>query len=246
MSELESLIAAKRSELGIASTESKSISQLMEERPVDEYRESLKSIQPIPQDPRQGLWRELVESRGKRYEGCRIGNFGAKHDSQKKAVERLAEFASKMPSMIQEGRGVLLFGSKGTGKDHLAMGLAHAAVAASKRVHWINGADMRGDVRDSTKMEDLERDYVSKLLRPDVLWISDPLPVSGVLTDAQQDRLFRVLDARYSRLKPTWVTVNVSNREELELRLGPQNADRLRDGSLAVFCDWPSYRETLK
>ena len=243
LDELDSLVKAKRAELGIVPTdEPKRV-----EAPATIVRFPIagRSICD-PVDLRPGIWRELIEVRGKRYQACRIGNFETKHDSQKKAVERLAEFASKMAEMIQEGRGVLLFGAKGTGKDHLAMGLAYAAVHAGKRVHWINGADMRGDVRDSTKMDDLERDYVSKLLRPDVLWISDPLPVSGVLTDAQQDRLFRVLDARYSRLKPTWVTVNVSSRDELELRLGPQNSDRLRDGSLAVFCDWPSYRDTLK
>ena len=112
--------------------------------------------------------------------------------------------------------------------------------------HWINGADMRGDVRDGTKSETLERDYVKRLTRPDVLWISDPLPVGGSLTEAQQDRLFRVLDDRYSAMKPTWVTVNVMSGTELDERLGPQNADRLRDGALAVFCNWPTNRKVMQ
>ena len=57
-------------------------------------------------------------------------------------------------------------------------------------------------------------------------------------------QLFRILDGRYSRRRPTWVTVNVSSRAELNERLTPQNADRLRDGALAVFCDWQTYRKT--
>lgn len=245
--DLEALVQGKRAEFGISDTTKVNAIDRMEERILAmPIREPANRPVCDPVDLRPSVWSSLVAVRGKRYQACRIGNFETKHESQRLAVERLGLFANVMGDMIDQGRGVLLFGSKGTGKDHLAMGLAFAAVSVGRRVHWLNGADMRGDVRDSTKMDDLERDYVSVLVRPDVLWISDPLPVSGALTDAQQDRLFRVLDARYSRMKPTWVTVNVSSREELELRIGPQNADRLRDGSLAVFCDWPSYRDVLK
>lgn len=246
--QLECLIKTKRDEFGIVSTEPKTLIDL-EKRilpiPTDGYCEPPRRRLASPGDLRCDMWSNLIKVRGKRYQACRIGSFSVEHESQKAAVESLLKFSSVMKEMIDQGSGVLLFGSKGTGKDHLAMGLAYSAVCVGKRVEWINGADMRGDVRDSTKLDELERDYVSKLLRPDVLWISDPLPIGGALTDAQQDRLFRVLDARYSQMKPTWVTVNVSSREELETRIGPQNADRLRDGALAVFCDWPSFREVL-
>lgn len=198
------------------------------------------------EDNRQYDWQELVKLRGLRYESCRLSTFDSPSQKQKDVIQRLTEFAEAIAERTKKGSGIILFGPKGTGKDHLMMSMARAAIGQFLKVHWVNGADMRGDVRDSTRSDDLESEYANKLIRKQILWISDPLPVSGALTDAQQDRLFRILDGRYSNLRPTWVTVNVSNREELEQRMGPQNADRLRDGSLALFCDWPTHRETLK
>jgi DNA replication protein DnaC len=200
----------------------------------------------VPEDNRNREWTYLVRARGLRYAECRFNSYSAETQKQTDVIEKLIAFGASIADHTKKGSGIILFGPKGTGKDHLMMSLAREAVIAHLKVFWVNGADMRGDVRDSTRNEELERDYASKLVKQNILWISDPLPVSGALTDAQQDRLFRILDARYSNLRPTWVTVNVSNREELEQRLGPQNADRLRDGSLALFCDWPSHRETLK
>ena len=198
------------------------------------------------QDRRQLDWNDLVKNRGLRYKQCRLSNYDAHNEKQKQVIERLTKFAECIVDHTSSGNGVILFGPKGTGKDHLMMSMAFAATANHLKVHWVNGADMRGDVRDQTRNDELEGDYASRLIRKQILWISDPLPVTGNLTDAQQDRLFRILDGRYSNLRPTWVTVNVSSRDELEQRLGPQNADRLRDGAVALFCDWPSHRETLK
>ncbi|MCC7334417.1 MAG: ATP-binding protein [Pirellulaceae bacterium] len=197
-------------------------------------------------DHRNSYWGELVRNRGLRYRDCRIETFKIANEKQSMVLEKLNKFREAMVDNANNGKGIILFGPKGTGKDHLMMGMAYAAIACRLKVDWVNGADMRGDVRDSTRNDELERDYASRLISRKILWISDPLPVSGALTDAQQDRLFRVIDGRYSNLRPTWVTVNASNRDELESRLGPQNADRLRDEALALFCDWPSHRETMK
>ena len=122
------------------------------------------------------------------------------------------------------------------------MSVALAAIKAGFNVIWQNGMDLFGDIRDAIDKGDAERALVSKLVSPDVLYLSDPLPPVGKLTDFQAAMLFRVLDGRYSRKRPTWVTVNVSSGAEMDERMGPQNGDRLRDGALAIFCDWPSHR----
>lgn len=240
LTELQASIEQKRSEL--ASFEPRRL-QLAQTVFIPKSRPEYK---PEIQDSRARDWDELVKARGLRYRDCRLNSFNATHPKQKDVLERLSAFSGLVAEHTKRGGGIILFGPKGTGKDHLIMSMARKAVGQCLRVHWVNGADMRGDVRDSTRNDDLESEYAGKLIRKQILWISDPLPVSGALTEAQQDRLFRILDGRYSNLRPTWVTVNVSNREELEQRIGPQNADRLRDGSLALFCDWPSHRETMK
>lgn len=192
---------------------------------------------------RADRWRAFIRDRGERYATCRLATFDQTHDGQKAAVKLLTDYCHEISDRIADGEGVILFGPKGTGKDHLAVALCRAAIANGKHVVWQNGMDLFGDIRDAMDKGTAERSVVSRLVAPDVLYLSDPLPPLGTLTEFQAGMLFRVLDGRYSRRRPIWVTVNVSGAKELDERLGAQNGDRLRDGALALFCDWPSYRK---
>ena len=113
-------------------------------------------------------------------------------------------------------------------------------------IRWVNGADMFGDARDLISDGGSEKDFVRRLVLPSVLYISDPVPPSGSITEFQASLLFRILDGRYSAGKPTIATVNVASRAELDTRIGSQNSDRLRDGALCVPCAWSSYRKPLE
>jgi DNA replication protein DnaC len=77
-----------------------------------------------------------------------------------------------------------------------------------------------------------------------VLFISDPgARGREAMTDFMATSLFSVIDARYRARKPTWITLNTETPQEAEFRLGTPIVDRLRDRSLRVFCDWPSWRQ---
>lgn len=192
---------------------------------------------------RADRWRAFIQSRGDRYLDCRLSNFEQECDGQKHAVASLVDYCGNLADRVADGEGVILFGPKGTGKDHLIVALCRVAIAQGKHVVWQNGMDLFGDIRDGIDKGEAERALVHRLVTPDVLYFSDPLPPFGNLTEFQAGMIFRILDGRYSRCRPLWVTVNVSTRDELDARLGPQNGDRLRDGALAIFCDWPSYRK---
>lgn len=188
-------------------------------------------------------WSGLVRERGERYANCRLATFATEHESQRSAVELLTDYCREVSDRIAGGEGLILFGPKGTGKDHLIMAIARVAILAGKHIVWQNGMDLFGDIRDAIDKGDAERALVRRLVVPDVLYISDPLPPFGNLTEFQASMMFRILDGRYSRRKPTWATVNVSSGAELDTRMGAQNGDRMRDGAIAIFCDWPSYRK---
>jgi len=114
----------------------------------------------------------------------------------------------------------------------------------SVHVHWENGMDLYGDMRDiiDNRYQTEDR-FIAGMTLPDILILSDPLPPRGSITDFQSQVLFRILDTRYRQCKPTWVTLNVRGAAEGDERLGPQLVDRLRDGALSIHCDWPSYRK---
>lgn len=185
----------------------------------------------------------FLRERGERYASCTLKTYEAKTAKQIAAVENLVRYRDELSERIANGEGLVLYGPKGTGKDHLLVAMARAAILSGYHLLWVNGMDLFGEARDRMDSGDSERALVSRHVAPDVLYLSDPVPPLGNLTEFQSSLMFRILDGRYSRRKPTWCSVNVSKGAELETRMGAQNVDRLRDGALAIHCDWPSFRE---
>jgi DNA replication protein DnaC len=193
-------------------------------------------------------WVRLRERLGKRYADCKLSTFVLSEDEadkrqQMKVVDSLRSYAEQMPKHIGSGKGIILFGPKGTGKDHLLSAMMAHACWLNFGVAWRNGMDLYAERRDAISAERLERDLIQDMTQPDVLAISDPVPPSGVLTEGQMEFLFRIVDARYRQCKPIWVTANFMEGKEAETRIGPQVVDRLRDGALALHCNWTSYRK---
>lgn len=191
---------------------------------------------------RDECWKRLLRLRGDRYRDCKLSNFEVDQPGQNDVKQALTGFCREISTNVNAGRGLLLFGPKGTGKDHLLMACARAAISAFHSLMWVNGMELFAEFRDAMDAKTPERDVLAKFGRDEVLWISDPVPPTDALTPAQTTWLFRVLDARYSHRKATWASANVPGQSELEKRIGAQNADRLKDGVLALGCNWKSYR----
>ncbi len=201
---------------------------------------------------REALWNTLVGQRGERYEKCTFGNFvvmqsdwslGSRND-RKVAIGLAKEYARDIEANVHTGKNLILFGPSGTGKDHLLMAVARVATLDHGiRVTWHNGMELFADMRDTFGGRTTEKDFISKFTGPSVLAISDPLPPEDKLTPFQVSLLFRIIDRRYSEMKPTWLTLNVKTKAEAAKRLTPQIHDRLRHGACAVECDWESYRD---
>lgn len=192
------------------------------------------------------VWERLKSDRGKRYANCTFESYECSSSDQQKAVARLREYATDSAVNIEAGKNVIVFGPKGTGKDHLLMATAYESARQSGAcVAWVNGSDLFEHYR--AKVSGRKGDCIcygdyERIEKSAVLWISDPLPPSGAVSDFVQGELFGLIDKRYSDMRPVWITCNVTNATELAERIGAQVADRLRHNALAVYCNWPSYR----
>ena len=196
------------------------------------------------------MWNELRKSRGKRYAECSFDNYAITNDKQRRVVDALRDYAADR-SNIENGVGVMLFGTKGSGKDHLLMALAREVVRNhGVCCYWINGVALHAELKrfdfDGINTNVTFGGINTKPSRTPILWTSDPLPPSGALSEYQQRLLFEVIDERYSKMIPTWLTLNVENGSEAESRMGAQTVDRLCHGALVLPCDWPSYRSGSK
>ena len=180
-------------------------------------------------------WELLASQMGPRYGRATLDNWDTSSEQLYDIKKRVQSWLTKLIENTSQGRGLVLHGPRGTGKDHLAAaGLRCAVIDFGLSAAWVDGQSLFGRMRDRMTSEQTEDGAIRPLVSTDILLVSDPLPQEGKLTEYQQGVLWRIVDRRYRDLKPTWITVNVGDAKELADRMGPQLADRLRDGSLII------------
>ena len=200
----------------------------------------------VTDDERLRTWHTLMTLIGCRYRDARLSNFEHYHPAQEQVTDALLAYAEQLPQRVKLGQSIVLYGTVGTGKDHLLAAMIRAACINGLRPAWVNGLDLYGDIRDRMDQEgSRESTLVRSLAAPDILCVSDPLPPKGGgVTEFQATMLYRIIDRRYRDSRPTWITMNVLDGSEAEQRLGAAIVDRLRDnGGLCLPCCWPSYRK---
>lgn len=195
------------------------------------------------EDKAKLAWGNILGEIGTRYTDAFLHSWKFTDERQRDVIDQAMKFCVEISANVKAGRNVVIFGQPGTGKDHILVALMRRAVHEGHSVKWVNGMDLYGDWRDGIGAERSERLSIDTLAAPDVLAISDPLPPTGALTQFQQAMLFRLIDKRYRNAKPVWITVNVANANEAIERLGAAVVDRLREGSMRLWCNWKSYRE---
>lgn len=178
---------------------------------------------------------------GPRYRDATIRGFEIAHpEKQRPVVDAIQAYGVNLPDEVTAGNGIVLYGPSGTGKDHLLIALARRAIGTYRmRVVWRNGSDLFMEFRDAMDSQRAETEMMRTYTEPTILFLSDPMPT----TDFQRGILLGIIDARYRACKPTWVTLNVADGKEADERLGSPIVDRLRHGSLACHCDWPTARK---
>lgn len=189
---------------------------------------------------RQELW----EERGRRYRQASLDNFIADLPEQRKVLSAMRGYARDLRTNVEAGKGVILVGPAGTGKDHLVASLFDQAVDAGYVVRWTSGPKLFARLRGAIQEETADAAVIRPFIQADILALSDPAPITGSLTSYQMTRLYEIIDARYNALRPCWVTLNTSGPAEAMEKVGAPIIDRLRDGALSLICDWPSNRQS--
>ena len=192
---------------------------------------------------------DVLKLLGERYAGG-FRTYECNHPGQREVLTMCRDWAEQL-STQNASKTLVLFGPCGTGKDHLALAVAMAAVKASLNTNdpmllrVANGRDVFARLRDGMDAGDAERLTLAPLQNAGMLVLSDPCGV-GTLTPWQFDVLYRVVDARYVRCLPTIVTLNAATIDAAEQQLGFKTFDRLAHGAWLASCQWPSYRRPAR
>lgn len=179
-----------------------------------------------------------------RFKDRTLDNYKAKTTGQKKALAFSKEYAENFDQVMKAGRSAIFVGKPGTGKTHLAIGIALEIIKQQRSPVFVTVQRLIRRVKDSwhTKNE-TESEVVDVFASPDLLILDEVGVQFG--SEFEKQMLFDVLNERYEKLKPSILLSNIP-REQLSDYLGERVTDRLREnGGKMIGFDWDSYRKNL-
>lgn len=177
-----------------------------------------------------------------RFANRTFAGYEAKHPGQRMALNVCRAFADGWAEKRAAGTSLVLTGSPGTGKTHLACAIGghvireHLGGALFVTVSMMLRAIKETYRKDSPRSE---QDVIDELVAQDLLIVDE----IGVQVGSEHEKLlmFEVLNGRYQDMRPTILISNLS-AEDLEAYLGHRVMDRYRECGAVLAFDWESHR----
>jgi len=157
-----------------------------------------------------------------------LSNFRAEMDEQVDALSSVREWVKR------NGTFLLLRGTPGTGKGHLASG----CLKAQGNGLWLTQADMLSDLRASYQLK--TTNSLIDTWREAEMFVLDEFGLSPGGGD-EEAMLYQVLADRYDKRRPTVITTNLA-KEQFVIAIGPRLLDRIGEDCVVVTCAWLSHR----
>lgn len=178
-----------------------------------------------------------------RFQDRTLKNFKAETPEQARALDFANAYADDFANVMKTGRCAMFVGLPGTGKTHLAAGIALRLMHRDKCTVLFTTVmrAIRGIKETWTRGSDkTETQAIAALVYPDLLILDEVGVQFG--SETEKLMLFDVLNERYEKRKPTLLISNLGI-DDVKAFLGERIFDRLReDGGEAVAFDWESYR----
>lgn len=173
-----------------------------------------------------------------RYWGEGLGTFRADTEERRNALEKAREFVHDV--MGGRFRTLLLLGSVGTGKTHLACGiirecggiyaLSPTLTERFRRARSFTASETEGRILDDCGH--------ARLLVVDEIG-------RGLSEDEERHALYRIINERYNRRKPMVLVSNHKKKDFLRY-IGAAATDRLAESALAVEFSGKSFRMEMR
>ena len=120
----------------------------------------------------------------------------------------MARYAENFPKFLKEGKGLLLFGSVGTGKSYYAACIANRVIDQGYSARMTNFATLTNDL---SGMAEGKNRYIEDLGRYALLIIDDL--GAERKSEYMQEIIFNIIDSRCRSGKPMIITTNLSGDE---------------------------------
>lgn len=177
-----------------------------------------------------------------RFRSRTLGSYVAKGKGQRYALEFATGYAADFEQAMKTGRSALFLGLPGTGKTHLAIGIALEVMERGHTALFMTAMRAIRRVKDTWNRDakESETQAIRVLTQPDLL-ILDEIGVQHG-SETEKNILFDVINERYEQCRPTILLSNLEV-DEVKLYLGDRVFDRMReDGGEYVAFTWGSHR----
>lgn len=181
----------------------------------------------------------------KRYDGFHFNNYDARTETQKAAFRLATTLTHEYPAV---DRGLLLMGSVGVGKTHLAVSILKGLTERGFPCLFYEFGSLLKEIQDSYNVntQSSELGVLAPVLNAEIL-VLDELGASKP-TDWVRDTMTHIINTRYNDKKLTIFTTNYlderqNDREEvLEDRVGIRLRSRLYEMCRTIVISGPDYR----
>jgi DNA replication protein DnaC len=190
-------------------------------------------------------WQRRIQGSGipVRFEKKTLDTYNAEIQEQKYALSIARRYVTGFDKVLENGICMIFGGRPGTGKTHLACGIALELMnTRSSRVLFTTLMRAIREVKSTwnRSSKETEKQAIDTLCIPDLL-ILDEIGIQYG-SNAEKIILFDVINGRYERLKPTIMITNLGLNDAREY-LGERLFDRFCEGNgKYVPFTWESHR----
>jgi len=178
-----------------------------------------------------------------RFQTRTLDSYVVRQNGQESALEFAKRYAEDFPAAHQTGRSAIFTGRPGTGKTHLAAGIAlHVMKNFRAKVLFSTVSRAIRRVKDTWNTHgERESDAIALMTEPDLLILDEV----GVQFGSQTEKniLFDILNERYENTLPCILISNLPVNELTQF-IGERVYDRLKEGGgKCIVFDWESERK---
>ena len=187
---------------------------------------------------------------GKRFQKRVFSTFSTNTPARKKAYQIAKDYADNFAVHIQDGTGLYIEGTNGTGKTHLAAAIAMQLMTEQKIPCICKTAgDLLLDIKSAYDAENVNEKQILQVYKDVSLLIVDDLGKEQC-TDWSISTLYFIMNDRYENMLPTIITTNY-NSDDLTRALTPKGYDnykakaiisRLKEVSKVLTMAWEDAR----
>lgn len=184
----------------------------------------------------------------RRYEGCHFHSYKAMNPSQERAFRFASRLTMDYPAVE---KGLLLMGSVGVGKTHLAVSILKGLIERGFSCKFYEFGGLLKEIQNSynSVSQTSELTVLEPVFNADIL-VLDEIGASKA-TDWVRDTMAHVINTRYNDKKLTVFTTNYldqtsNDREEtLEDRIGVRLRSRLYEMSKTLVIKGDDFRKSF-